>query len=194
MKTYLSILIIASFLLQSCQNDENLGDNYHVLSGYEAKDVGYPYGAIIYKSNQKYSFKEVIIYSDVIAYKSDDAYIIILQKPNKEIMRNIIIDNIKYLSNKKNVEKIEIEFPHGNINSKNLYYQLDSLTKISLDSSISYNEMANSILEREPFYKNQFRQTENYFVIDKQKTIIKGPLNLKEFIRLKEEKNIDLEF
>lgn len=193
MRTYLSILIAATTLLQGCQNSEDLGDNYHALSEYEASDVGYPYGAIIYKSSQKYSFQETIIYSNVISYKSNDAYILVSQRPNKEIMRNIIIENVKHLIKKQKDDKMKIDFPHGKVNSKKIYFQFDSLIKINMDSSNSYKEIANDILQREPFYINQFKQVENYYIIDKKNTITNGPLNLKEFSRLKKEKNIDLD-
>ena len=69
-------LFLFGILFYTCVgvDDQNLGDNYYYLPKYEAKDIGYPGGAIVYKSAEKNIFKEVKIEGEVINVKSDLVY------------------------------------------------------------------------------------------------------------------------
>ena len=59
------VLSVAIFIFIK-QNDQDLGANYYYLPKYEAIDIGYPGGGIVYKSPQKGSFDEIIIHGNVI--------------------------------------------------------------------------------------------------------------------------------
>ena len=71
--------------------------DYYYLPEEESKDVGYPYGAIIYKSDKEYAFENTIVYSDVEECVSSDKYILVYQKPNKILISKLIGDNLKIL-------------------------------------------------------------------------------------------------
>lgn len=84
MKNWIITLIIVSlsvllyFAFRSDDND--LGDNYHYLPDYEAIDVGYPGGAIIYKSAQKLAFDDVKISGNVKDVSWNKDFILAYQK------------------------------------------------------------------------------------------------------------------
>ena len=54
------VILISVFLMYSCYDDQNLGNNYFYLPMYEAYDIGYE-GSIIYKSHKKLLFSDIII-------------------------------------------------------------------------------------------------------------------------------------
>ena len=69
-KIFLHILVL-TLICYSC-SDRELGDGYYFLPKYESIDIGYPEGeAIIYKSNQEYSFDEIKISGDVLEVASN---------------------------------------------------------------------------------------------------------------------------
>lgn len=67
-------------LLAACTDKTNLGHNYCFLPEYEAIDVGYPLGAIIYKSKYKYRFSKIIVSNKVLDVNYNQEHIIVLQK------------------------------------------------------------------------------------------------------------------
>ena len=70
-------IFIGALLFFAYDNDEqNLGDNYFYLPKYEAIDMGYPGGAIIYKSTQKYHFDQVKIPGNVTKTNANEDFII----------------------------------------------------------------------------------------------------------------------
>jgi hypothetical protein len=69
---FISLLIGCSFFFDK----EKLGDNYYYLSIFDAYDVGFEKGPIIYKSNQKMVFEKIIIEGDVVEVNYNDNYII----------------------------------------------------------------------------------------------------------------------
>jgi len=60
-------------------DEQNLGDNYYYLPKYEAVDIGYPGGAIIYKSAQKNIFSDIKIHGNVISVDNNKDFIIAIQ-------------------------------------------------------------------------------------------------------------------
>ena len=86
-KSIIIILIILSlvvlfFIFKG--DEQDLGDGYYYLPKYEAKDVGYPNGAIIYKSRRKYSYDDVKISGEVISVNKNKEFIIAIQKVDRE--------------------------------------------------------------------------------------------------------------
>jgi len=112
-------IIIIIITLTSCKwSNAYLGDNYFYLDKYEAVDVGYPGGAIIYKSTERYLYSDVKIKGNVIDVKFNDKFIVAKQKPiDQEIINYYIIDKTNdhiYGSNsadstKKLLKKLKIE-------------------------------------------------------------------------------------
>ena len=66
---------IVFFITKTEKDTETLGDNYYYLSPYEAIDVGFPEGAIIYKSSQKNLFSDIKIQGEVISINYDKDFI-----------------------------------------------------------------------------------------------------------------------
>ena len=74
------LLLVVLCLILGGVNEQNLGDNYYYLPEYEAIDIGYPYGAIIYKSEQRYVFNDVKIHRNVISINKNKQFIIAIQQ------------------------------------------------------------------------------------------------------------------
>lgn len=85
-------------MLSSCKwSEANLGDNYYYLNKYEAIDIGYPNGAIIYKSQQEDVFQNVMVPGNVVNVNFNDQYIIAKQSPLKyptDTVYFIILKNV----------------------------------------------------------------------------------------------------
>ena len=98
-------------LLFSCY-ESDLPNHYYFLSSFEASDIGYPYGSIIYKSNIKNVFQKVVVYSDIIKYKVNKKSIIVIQKPNIQFAKKQLADEIefwnKYYKNNRQDSIVEI--------------------------------------------------------------------------------------
>ncbi len=73
MRLFLFLLTIISFL--SCQDKTDLGNSYYYLDTFEAKDVGFPGGAIIYKGERKLQFDTTIISREVVYATHNNRYI-----------------------------------------------------------------------------------------------------------------------
>lgn len=84
MKKWIIIVLVVLFfsiLFFIWRIDEQyLGEDYYYLPKYEAIDIGYPGGAVIYKSKQKNVFSDVKIHADVISVNNNKEFIIALQK------------------------------------------------------------------------------------------------------------------
>lgn len=76
-----------------------MGHNYYYLSDYEAIDVGYPYGSIIYKAESEYHFKQIVVFSDITDIHQTGDFIIVKQTPNLELYKKYISDNAKLRNN-----------------------------------------------------------------------------------------------
>ncbi len=74
------------------QDSANLGGNYFYLSPDEAYDIGYPGGAIVYKSTRENVFAETIISNEVVDVDYDDEYIVALQKKDSVLLYYYIIE------------------------------------------------------------------------------------------------------
>ena len=74
-------------------SDMDLGDGYYFLPEYEALDIGFPNGAIVYKSFDKNVFEDIIIPATVVEAKNRGDYIIAIQIPqNDTVKRYFVID------------------------------------------------------------------------------------------------------
>ena len=89
------ILIFIILLITSCSDNADLGNSYYYLDSFEAKDVGYPYGAIVYKSPTKNLYKNTIISREVVHVKHNDKFILAKQTVEDKVDTNYyIIDKI----------------------------------------------------------------------------------------------------
>ena len=184
-----TLVIFVIFTLFSC-NDSELGSKYYYLADYAASDIGYPYGSIVYKSGKENHFDDIIVYSNVEKINHNSDYIIILQKPNKRLMDKKIRDDLEfwnnyYLENKKDSL---VDLTYKKMFLKDIY------NLVKKDKAQKLNIITDSIFNNEIFYKKIFKNKENYYIIQKGNDSILGPLNLKEFTKIKNQKNIDLDF
>ncbi|MGB5979577.1 MAG: hypothetical protein WBG62_19335 [Cyclobacteriaceae bacterium] len=79
-------LNIILLLLTACESDQELGGGYYYLPDYEAKDIGYPNGAVIYKSENKYVFSKIVITDKVVAVDRGDDFILVIQIPSDSLI------------------------------------------------------------------------------------------------------------
>jgi len=76
----ISVILLLGILIFILRSDEqDLGDNYYYLPRYEAIDIGFPGGGIIYKSTQKNVFSNIKIYGNVINVNTNEDYIVAIQ-------------------------------------------------------------------------------------------------------------------
>jgi hypothetical protein len=95
MRTLILTLII--LIISSCSSDESdLGQSYFYLDSFEAKDVGFPDGPVIYKSTEKYLFQKIVIGREVVQVQHNDNYIFAKQvaTDNNGDTNNYIIDKL----------------------------------------------------------------------------------------------------
>ena len=85
---------IVFFITKTEKDTETLGDNYYYLSPYEAIDVGFPEGAIIYKSSQKNLFSDIKIQGEVISINYDKDFIVAVQQ--KKSRAELVKDKMLY--------------------------------------------------------------------------------------------------
>jgi hypothetical protein len=86
------IIFILGIIITGCDN-RKLGDNYYWIPRDVAFDIGYPYGAVIYKSEHQSLIGDIIISRDVIEVNHSDNYIIAIQKIyRKDSIRFFIIE------------------------------------------------------------------------------------------------------
>ncbi len=75
------IISVAIIIFIFWGNDEqDLGDNYYFLPEYEAIDIGFPDGSIIYKATKKNVFNDIKVHGIVVSAKSNANFIIATQK------------------------------------------------------------------------------------------------------------------
>ena len=86
-KIYFWLVVVIIF--NSC-DEKKLGDNYFYLPDYEAQDIGFPYGSIIYQSQKQNSFSNILVYAEIVKVKQIDDFILVKQKPNIELYKKYI--------------------------------------------------------------------------------------------------------
>ncbi len=84
----IKLLNVASicFYFIGCSEQRYLGENYYYLPVYEALDMGYPGGAVIYRSEQVNYFDDVKICGDVIDVEFDEVFVLAIQDPNQNVL------------------------------------------------------------------------------------------------------------
>ncbi|EKT3966592.1 hypothetical protein NTJ12_001659 [Flavobacterium psychrophilum] len=151
------VVLLTLFTLFSCNDGSDLGNKYYYLPDYEALDIGYAYGSIVYKSENKNHFNNVLIYSEIEKINYNDEYILAIQKPNKASMTKRIKDDLElwnnyYLESKKDslvslvLKKMRLTDIHNLVD----------------DKKRNLNITADSIFKNEILYKKMFQNKNNY--------------------------------
>ena len=157
--------------------DAGLGNNYYHLGYYEGRDIGYPYGTIIYKSTDKNIIGKPCIYADVVDFVANKDYILVVQKPSKELFYKIIKDDLEFWKKYHAEAKTDtlLVFPHGTIMLKDLLEQMKRNDNQS-------GKITDSIFKNERYYKKLFMSEYNYWIIQKVNDSLIGPLTKEDFL------------
>ena len=102
MKKLITAIVIILLLVVLCLiwrrgNEQDLGDNYFYLPRYEAVDIGYPDGAIIYKSAERNVFSDVKIRGNVISVEKNRDFIVAIQQDDSVNIKSVqskVLDSI----------------------------------------------------------------------------------------------------
>ena len=124
-------IFIYSFLFLSCNSNS---EHYYYLTKEEALDVGYPYGSMIYRGLQEYSFSDILITSNVLRFEQTSEFAVVQQQLDIGLLRKWISESIASFieSNGYNGARKELEFYN---------YVLPDTTLLKYkasDSSINY--------------------------------------------------------
>ena len=184
------VVLLTLITLFSCNDGSDLGNKYYFLPDYEALDIGYSYGSLVYKSDNKNHFNNILIYSEIERINHNDEYILVIQKPNKSLIIKRIKDDLELWNNyySENKKDSLISLIHKKMLLSNIHKLVGSNKAEKLDIT------ADSIFNNEIFYKKIFQNKSNYYIIQKVNDSIFGPLNYKEFEVIKKKKSIDLDF
>ena len=186
------ILILLSYLIVTIfiKDEQNLGNGYYFLPDYEAIDIGYSYGNMLYKSDKKNHFNNIIIFSDIKKINFNNYYIIVLQRPNKKLVLKQIEDDLTLWNNYYTVNKKD-SIVTFNFNKISLVRINNIIEKVGVNN---ISKVADSIFNNQEFYKKIFERKDNYYIVNKKNDSIFGQLTFDEFLRLKKKKNIALDF
>lgn len=195
MKNIWIIFLTSIFLLFNCQSDKK---KYYYFDKYDSMDVGDGKETFIHKSRKSNYYDTIIVYSDIVKFGENYSNMIVLQKPNKELMLKRITSSLeilyKYYSEK---DSVVISFPHTYTSvEKNKQYKkdMDLIFQSTQDSAKTYQIKADKIFENELFYQKIYKNLLNYYIIDKKEDSVFGPMKKSEFIRLKRKRKIKIEF
>jgi len=108
-------------------DSQNLGGNYYYLPKYEAIDIGYPGGGIIYKSTQKNIFRDIKIHGNVINIGNNTDFIIAIQNTDTSYIEKahsnfVEKDSLKYFIIVKKTDLI-----YGPYNNKDYIQKREEL-------------------------------------------------------------------
>lgn len=193
------IFLLLGILTLNCQSDK---EEYYFYDKYDSMDYGDGRETFIYKSKNNHwgyiTYDTILIYSDVDKYGEDGSWIIAMQKPNRDLMLERIESGLKNLftANYENDSAV-VRFPHVLTDRQisNRYKRdLDSSYQLTGDSIKTYQEVAKELFENESLYQSMFKNPVNYYIIDKKKDSIYGPMDEKHFLKLKKANRIRLEF
>ncbi|REG88769.1 hypothetical protein C8P67_1289 [Flavobacterium aquicola] len=152
-------------------------------------------------------YTDTEIYSKVIDYKFNDKFIIAKQTPKissyKKLVREdlrtrlIIYDGFLKERNDKDYEKITTPSIVNSIKSDSLIYyrfKKNGLKENYYDKNLKIEEVVDSILKNDMFYKKILRNKINYWIINKLDNTRFGPFTRIEFENELKIKNINLQF
>ncbi len=155
-------------------------------------DVDLPGGYSYASEGRRYHmiFGPQTIYPDIIRYKVEDHYILVLQKPHRFLYSDLFADDLssRYyfynfyfhdsLDSKYNSERKAI------VGDSTLYRIFKSkgvsLANSAKDKRIA-RKIADSIIANNPIQKKIFSLSKVYWIIDTQNQKLNGPLSKKEF-------------
>lgn len=134
------LIFLVNFLLlffSSCRDEMDLGDHYFYMPKYEVIDIGYPEGAIIYKSSEKNLYQHIILENEVLEAKSNENFIIAIQNKREfnpmekgENLNNV--DQFKYYIIDKHKDRLFGPFTKENFFEKRKELNIPDNLKLKL--------------------------------------------------------------
>ncbi len=172
-------------------DEDELGNGYYVLTDFDAMDLGSSFGSIIYKGNKEFSYDKMIVYSGVKKYNYNDDFIIVYQNVDEKLIKKNLIDYGGKVINafKQGHSEYRISDFYGE-DIKNIFYSAH--LKPSKDKKEA-KFLVDSIINNNIFFKKMYDLKKCYYIIDKTKDSLYGPLSKEEFKIKKDSLNIDLE-
>ena len=177
MKNLLGILFV-TFLIFSC----NMSDSSEELSGeYTFVHEGENYNFIFGRNN---------IYADVIEYKFNDDYIVACQVPNRKMYLDYFSSELMgnystYFDYLKDSISEKFYRSRKEILADSVIPRIFKNRKISFENTsddiIKSKEIADSIMENNPFHKKIFSLKKVYWIIKIKNNILIGPLSENEY-------------
>ena len=168
----------------------SLGKDYYYMDEYRAMDIGFSGGQIIYKSKNKSYIQEEKVPANTIEVKYNYRYIIAKQIYNREVEINLLKEDLRQWNREYNTKKNDsiINFKYGSLSLKKIH-------KVIKENNSNLDRFTDSIIYHSTYYKELLIPNKiNYYIIDKDKDSVLGPLTKEEFEKVKKEKSIDLEF
>ena len=183
---YVYLQCVILFFLFSCNDNEkeiNLGNNLFYIPSQEIIfDVTTFDGNGIYLCEN--SKKIPVILPDIKEYKYNSDFIIIKQNFNNEqtkrLIENMLFMPKVYFTYDKNYIKLNEDY----------LAKLDQSEQNSIYSEKFTNELLKNSTEIQKMKINK----ENFYIIEKKKFKIHGPLNISEFKKLKQNFKVNLDF
>lgn len=90
--------------MSSCFSEAELGNGYYYLSYYDAIDVGYNEGSLIYKSTQKSYYQTILIQGGILEVAKDRDYILVGQNQQQTDLKYKTAVYYYWIINKNNSE------------------------------------------------------------------------------------------
>ena len=175
-KLHVVALLFSIFLfISSCNNEEKItiGQGYYYFPFQESV-----FDQTTFGGNGIYTYRKYlvvpIIYPNIINYKYDSLFIIV--KQNFDLMEThrlleAMIFNPNHFSYDKDIVPLEERFV---INAP------------KFNSSVLEDKYVDSIMHIDFNIKKMMKNKENYYIIDKIKHVVHGPLTKNEFIKKSE--------
>ncbi len=167
----ISLIVFSSLLFLSGCNDEtevNMGQGYYYIPYQEVT-----FDVSMFSGNGIYVYKDQlpvpIIFPRIISYSYDSLYIIVKQKIDYKETQ-ILIENMLFKPNVFKYDKSLVPLDKK--------YTLNDSQLISLKLE---GEYVDSIMNEDSHIKKMIEHKENYYIIDKTKKEVIGPLAKSEF-------------
>ena len=157
------------------------------------QDLGDSYQYIGEGGNLNYIIGNQSVYPKVIAFESDENFIILAQQPKHEEYKYLLGEELstkyeiytQYIADSATLKKDYAKYNSKQIRaSKPLYKLLKSrgLTDKNMPEDWAVREVvADSILKTDPYYQDVFSRKTNYWIIDKKSDKLYGPYNFAQF-------------
>lgn len=133
------------------------------------------------------------IYSNVIDYAFNDAFIIAIQEPSikgyTELLSQDLFYRYSFILTSKDTSNYEINtrrFLRSYMwEDSGIHKRMLKIMQNNQSTVLDVMPVADSILKNDPFYHELFLKKQNYWIIDKRNNEVLGPFNKYEFLNVR---------